>query len=212
MGRWLSRCCGLAPTAVPGVRPGGRPTFLCAQESRQRKRPCKTGPAGSPAMLASPGPRRTPCVRCAHSGQTAARSQFSRRAARAPGLAALLGGLEGESRNSQLQQPTAQPESPLAPAVLYAPFSAAEERKTRSPRAQLASSTDSRRLFEQSVAARVRRGASGLSTAGNPERSEGRRGRGELFAYFLAVQKVGRPPGRNPGMGLGVNPKQRQHP
>ena len=26
---------------VPGVRPGGRPTFLGAQESRQRNRPCR---------------------------------------------------------------------------------------------------------------------------------------------------------------------------
>jgi hypothetical protein len=100
------------------------------------------------------------------------------------------------------EQPTAKPQSRSHRGIPLTPFSPAEERKTRSPRAKLASRTDSRRLFEQSVATRVRRGASGLSTAGNPKRSVGRGGRGELFAYFLADQKVGRPPGRTPGMGL----------
>ena len=76
-----------------------------------------------------------------------------------------------ETANSQVQQPAGG-------GIPLTPFSPAEERKTRSPRAQHASSSDSRRLFEQSVAARVRHGASGLSTAGNPQRSVGRGGQG----------------------------------
>ena len=37
--------------------------------------------------------------------------------------------------------------------------------------------------------------------------AKGRAVRGRLFAYFLVAQKVGRPPGRTPGMGLGVKPQ-----
>jgi len=55
---------------------------------------------------------------------------------------------------------TAKPDIPLAPAVRVAPFSTAEERKALKPRAQHASTSDSAQLFEQSVAARVLRGAS----------------------------------------------------
>jgi hypothetical protein len=54
-----SRCSGLMQRTVPGFRPGGRLTFLCEQESKQRNRPCKTAPAGSPAMLERQGLRRT---------------------------------------------------------------------------------------------------------------------------------------------------------
>ncbi len=166
---------------------------------------------GSPAMLEAQGRAELTSLRSVQTG--GAKSVLEARFARALGSCAsrLL-------QRGAPQQPTAKPTSRLAPAVRVAPFSTAEERKTRSPRAQHASSTDSRRLFEQSVAARVRRGASGLSTAGHPSRSEGRCGRGELFAYFLAVQKtegfgeakVGRPPGRNPGTTLAINKLQRE--
>ena len=87
----------------------------------------------------------------------------------------------GPKTAEQPQQPTAKPGVRAVDVFLYAPFSPAEERKTRSPRAELASRTDSRRLFEQSVAARVRRGASGLSTAGNPSKARAGRSGGALW-------------------------------
>jgi hypothetical protein len=87
------------------------------------------------------------------------------------------------------EQPTAKPESRPVDVFRMPPFSPAEERKTRSPRAKLASSSDSRRLFEQSVATRVRRGVSGLSTAGNPQRSGGRGGQGGAFCLLFGGPK-----------------------
>jgi len=198
----MAREFGLAPRPMPGVRPGGRPTFLCGQESRQRSRPSKTAPAGFSAMLEDPGPRKTPCVRCAHSGQTVARSQLTKRAARAPGSPALLGGFKGEapkqpsSRNSQPPNPKAG----WRRLFLHPPFEPAEQRKGLRARAQHASSTDSAQLFERSVAERVLRGPA------RPEQrwaarceAKGRADRGRLFAFFLVAQKEGRPPGRTPG-------------
>ena len=188
---------------MPGVRPGGRPTFLCAQESRQRKRPCKTAPAGSPAMLEARGQRQTPFAHCVRCGRTLALSQLLKRAARAPRASALLGGLEGEARNSRnSQQPNAT--SLRSWLFLLSPLEPAEQRKDLRARAQRASTTDSAQLFERSVAKRVLRGPS------RPEQRRGARraGRigGRLFAYFLVAQKVGRPPGRTPGMGLASEP------
>ena len=174
-------------------------------KSRQKALPCKTAPAGVPCDARSPGPRPTHFATLR--SNKGARSQLLMLATLAPRASALLGGLEGEAPNSRAAN--GQTQAPVGVAFRLAPLSPAEERKTRSLRAQHASSTDSRRLFEQSVAARVRRGASGLSTAGNPKRSAGRGGRGELFAYFLADQKVSRLPGRTPGMGLAreANPR-----
>ena len=40
----------LSSSSAPGVRPGGRPTFLLVQESRQRSTPYRLGPAGYPAL------------------------------------------------------------------------------------------------------------------------------------------------------------------
>jgi hypothetical protein len=58
------------------------------------------------------------------------------------------------------QQPTARPASRLAPAVRYAPFSTAEQRKALRPCAQRTSSSDSTQLSDRSVAKGVLRGAS----------------------------------------------------
>ena len=183
-----------------GFRPRGRPTFWSARKWA-KSGPCKTAPAlrfGVPCDARSPGPRPTHFATLR--SDKGARSQFLKRAARAPRAPVLLGGLEGEHPNSQQPQPpTAQPASRSPLGLRLAPLSPAEKRRAWSPCAQRTSSTDSRRLFEQSVATRVRRGAPGPSIAGHPEQREGRGGRGELFAYFLAGQKVGRPPGRNPG-------------
>jgi hypothetical protein len=58
------------------------------------------------------------------------------------------------------EQPTAKPASRLAPAVRYAPFSTAEQRKALRPCAQRTSSSDSTQLSDRSVAKGVLRGAS----------------------------------------------------
>jgi hypothetical protein len=197
---WSSEI-GLRARPMPGFRPGGRVTFLCAQESNQRRRPCKTAPCGVPCDARSPGPRPTHFATLR--SDKGARSQKLKRAARAPRASALLGGLEGESRNSQLQQPNSRKPSPNSGCqrlFLHPPFEPAEQRKVLRARAQHASTSDSAWLFERSVAKRV---------PGGPSRPEQRRGarceakgravRGRLFAYFLVAQKVGRPPGRRPG-------------
>ena len=110
----------------------------------------------------------------------------------------------------ELQQPNNQQPSPQAGwrrLFIHPPFESAEERRTLRPRAQRASLTDSAQLFERSVAKRVLRGAS-RSEHHRAARCEakGRAVRGRLFAFVLVAQKVGRPPGRNPGMGLPEKP------
>ena len=198
---------GLMSRPMPGFRPGGRLTFLGAQESKQRNLPCKTAPAGFPAMLERRGPRRTRFVRCAHCAQTATRSQSLKRAAHAPRRSALLGGLEGEiPKQPSSQEPNAS--AGRRRLFLHSPFEPAEERRTSSPFAKRTSTSGSRRLSEQSVAARVRR--AGLKSEHHRAarcEAEGRAVRGRLFAYFLVAQKVGRPPGRIPGISLATDPK-----
>jgi hypothetical protein len=230
----MHRDFGLTPPPMPGVRPGGRPTFLCGQESRQRNRPCKTGPAGCLACHAAcmrHGVRQAShstqvlCSVLSHcvgtqgrgelaplrSAQTGAASQFLKCASRTPWVPALLSGFEGEHQNSQPQQPTAKPTGRLAPAVLHSPLKPAEERRTLRPCAQRTSSTDSAQLFERSVAKRVLRGAS-RSEHRRAARCEakGRAVRGRLFACFWVAQKEGRPPGRIPGWASRGNPHQRE--
>jgi hypothetical protein len=107
---------------------------------------------GSPAMLEAQGRAELTSLRCVQTG--GAKSVLEARCARALGSCA--------SRLLQRGTPNtnAKPRSRLTPAVGYAPFSTAEERKVLKPRAQHASTSDSAQLFEQSVAARVLRGAS----------------------------------------------------
>ena len=159
---------------MPGVRPGGRPTFLCAQESRQRKRPCKTAhPAGGfPAMLEAQGRAELASLRSAQTG--GAKSVLEARCARALGFCA-----SRRFRRGDPEQPTAKPGSRLAPAVRYAPFSTAEQRKALRACAKRTSSSDSARLSERRVAKRVPRG---------PSRPEQRR---EPAALLRAVRSGG---------------------
>ena len=207
IGGFAARCFGLAVRAVRGFRPRGRPTFLCAQESRQRRRPCKTAhpSGGCPAMLEAQGRAELAPLRSAQT--SGAKSVLEACCARALGFCASRRFRRGGPKQPT-RKPTAKPESRLAPAVHHSPFEPAEERRPSSPFAQRTSRTDSRRLFEQSVATRVRR--AGLKVEHRREArcaAKGRAVRGRLFAYFLVAQKVGRPPGRTPGMGLGVKPQ-----
>ena len=176
-------------------------------ESRQRAAPAKP-PTLRVGALRCSKPRAAPnSLRYAPFRQ-AARSQSLKRAARAPWASALLGGLEGETPNSQ--QPSAH--SLWSWLLLHSPSEPAEERRSSSPFAKRTSSTDSRRLSEQSVATRVRR--AGLKAehrrAARCE-AKGRAVRGRLLCLLsCAHKKVGRPPGRTPGMGLAINPPPQQ--
>ena len=175
--------------------PAGDLLFV-STKSRQKTTPAKPPLRGS-LRCSQPGGAPN-SLRYAPFRQRGA-SQFLKRAARAPRVAALLGGLEGEtpkqpnSRNSQ--QPNAA--TLRSRLFLHSPLEPAEQRKALRARAQHASRTDSAQLSERSVAKRVLRGPS------RPEQRRGARraGRigGRLFAYFLVAQKVGRPPGRTPG-------------
>ena len=178
--------------------PAGDLLFV-STKSRQKATPAKPPLRGSLRCSQPRARAELASLRCA---QTTARSQMLKRAARAPWVAALLGGFEGEtpkqpnSRNSQ--QPNAT--SLRSWLFLHSPLESAEQRKDLRARAQHASTTDYAQLSERSVAKRVLRGPS------RPEQrraawseAQGRTERGRLFAYFLVAQKVGRPPGRTPG-------------
>ena len=80
--------CAFDWQGLAGSRPGGRPTFLRRQESRQRRRPGFTGrpSADCPALLTPGGRRGTRRLR---------RLRQPRR--KAPPVAALLGGSDGLS-------------------------------------------------------------------------------------------------------------------
>jgi len=193
------RCVGFAASVVPGVRPGGRLTFLRAQESKQRKRPCKTAPAGCPAMLEAQGRAELAPLRSAQTG--GAKSVLEACFARALGFCA-----SRRFRRGTPEQPktTAKPESRSPRGISLPPSEPAEERKVLRPCAQRTSLTDSAQLFERSVAKRVLRGASRPEYRREPRcEAKGRADRGRLLCLLsCAHKKVGRPPGRNPGMGL----------
>jgi hypothetical protein len=125
-------------------------------KSRQKALPCKTAPAGFPAMLEARGSRRTHFATLR--SNNCAKSVVEACCARASGFCASRRFRRGGSGTAQ--QPTAKPASRLAPAVRYAPFSTAEQRKALRPCAQRTSSSDSTQLSDRSVAKGVLRGAS----------------------------------------------------
>jgi len=200
------RCYGLPPMPSRDFVPAAD-SLSCARKKVSKESAPVPSPLrcakGSPAMLGARGSRGTRFTTLRSNSR--AKSDDEARFARASGSCAsrLL-------QRGTPKQPTAKPASRLAPAVLYAPFSTAVQRKVLRARAQLASRTDSVRLFERSVAKRVPHGPSRPEQRREPTRAAGRRcGRGELFAYFLAAQKVGRPPGRNPGTAFATQQEQR---
>ena len=134
-------------------------SLFAPPKSKQKALPCETAPAGVPCDARSPRPHPTHFATLR--SDKGVRSQLLMRAARAPRASALLGGLEGEAPRTA-EQPTAKPASRAVDVFLCAPFSPAEERKVLRPCAQRTSRTDSARLFEQSLAARVPGGASRL--------------------------------------------------
>jgi hypothetical protein len=184
---------GFVARPVPGFRPGRRPTFLRAQESRQRKRPCKTGPSGCPAMLEPQGPPGTRFATLRSNNR--AESVLEACCARALGFCASRRFRRGIPQTAQ--QPTAKPTSRLAPAVRYAPFSTAEQRKALRARAQRASRTDSVQLSEQSVAARVLHGPSKPGQRREPAAQRRAVRSGGAFCLLFGGPKSRSPAGAN---------------
>ncbi len=197
-------------------------------KSRQKALPCDTAPAGCPACHAAcmrHGVRQAShstqvlCSVLPHCIEAQGRAELaSLRSAQTGGAKSVLEacfaralGFCASRRFRRGGPKTAQQPSPKSGRWMYfcmPSFSPAEQRKALKPRAKRASRTDSARLSDRSVAKGVLRGASRTEQRRGPRR--GGAVRGELFAYFLAAQKVSRPPGRNPGMGLTTNQPQRE--
>ncbi len=137
--------------------------------SERPERRQRVAPAPSPfAALRVPCDARTTRL-AQNSRRYAAVKQLrgvSARSALRARLAVLRFSAPSKGGDRSSQQPTAKPAGRLSPAARYTPFSTAEERKVLRACAQRTASTDSARLFEQSVAARV---------PGGPSRPEYRR-------------------------------------
>jgi hypothetical protein len=196
----IPRDFGLTPRPMPGVRPGGRPTFLCGQESRQRSRPCKTAPAGFPAMLEAQGRAELTSLRSVQTG--GAKLVLEASFARALGFCASRRYRRGDPKQPNT---TAKPESRLAPAVRYAPFSTAEQRKSLRPRAQHASRTDSAQLFDRSVAKGVLCGASSSEQRRAPEAKRRAVRSGGALCLLSGGPESRSPAGAKSRLGLAAN-------
>ena len=181
-----------------GCRPGDRLTFVSAQESKQRNRPCETAPAGFPTRLDAQGRAELTSRR---SVQTSG-AESELQACYARDLSVCVSRRFRKREPGSAEQPPANPASPSPRRISLTPFSPAEQCKGLKPGAKRASSTDFAQWSGQSVVARV------LPRAGRP---------GRALGYFLAGQTVTRPPGRNPkvspkanpGRGRGTQPIQR---
>ncbi len=172
------RYSGLVHRPMPGIHPGGRPSFLRAQEGRQRRRSRSVAPSlreGIPCDARNPRPaqdslRSLRTVRSDSCAESVDEAGFAR--------------VSGTCASRRLergtpQQPTAKPAGRPAAAVRHAPFSTAEKRKALRACAQRASRTDSVRLSERSVAE---------GTPHGPSRPEHRR---EPAAKRRAVRSSG---------------------
>jgi hypothetical protein len=116
----------------------------------------------------------------------------------------------GAPKQPNSQQPNAH--ARRSRLFLHSPFEPAEERRSLRPCAKRTSMTDSAQLSDRSVAEGVLRGASRTEHRRGPRcEAQGRAVRGRLFAYFLVAQKVGRPRGRIPRMGLATNRTSERH-
>ena len=193
--------CGWLTPRLPGLAPAGESLLWAPKEVTKKTAPTKPPLRGSLRCLNGEARTQLTSLRCV---RTVVRSQLLKRAAHAPRRSALLGGFEGgvsEQPNSQQPTPTAV----CGRLFIHTPFESAEKHRSLRPFAQRTSSTDCVRLFERRVAKRVPHAASRSEHRRAPRcEAKGRTVRGRLFAYFLVAQKVGRPPGRTPGMGLAV--------
>ncbi len=168
-------------------------------KSRQKVAPRSARPFWLPcAAQALRARAKLASLRCA---QTVARSQILKRAARAPSSPCAARRAQGGTAE------TATTEGMWRLAVgcfgcSGLPLLNRREAQKPGARAQRASTTDSAPLSDRSERSERREFGAGpglRASQGTPKRSAGAVLQGPLFAYFLAGQKVGRPPGRTPG-------------
>ena len=178
-------------------------------KSRQKALPCKTAPAGCPAMLEAQGRAELAPLRSAQT--SGAKSVLEARCARALGFCASRRFRRGGPQTAQ--QPTAKPASRSQRGISLPPFEPAEERKALRPCAKRTSTTDSAQLSERSVAKRVLCGASRPEYRRAPRAQRGAGGSGAVsLVTFLGAQESDSPAGAKSPLGLAIKqhrPEQR---
>ena len=209
----------------PGFRPGGRPTFLCAQESRQRKRPQVCDPfaalRGKPASRVLRGAPQN-SLRAARFVQTTAASQSTKRVhaalhapPRKPRAAGAATGGNSERAIASLGPAHAArsaralgAERSDGPLGFHHPSARAEERRAWGGRMHrrmhaLRALTHCGCLNGAAQQrSEFRSAAPRLSTAGCPEakrRGHAKWGRLSLVPFFGETKKGTAPPGAHPG-------------
>ena len=166
------------------------------------------GYEGSPAMLESRG---RPELASLRSAQTSGASQKLKRASARLGILCFSAAQKGSSRHpltSVVMVAVREREARTARQRRSVPLWLRREAQRLATRAySRASITDSRRLFEQSVAPRVRRGRKARASQGTP-RTRGAKTPGSLslLPFFVDTKKGGRPRGRNPRIVEVVQP------
>ena len=154
------RCGAFSPRPSRDIAPAG--DLLSGQpESGQRVAPVPSPLAalGVPCDARNPRPAQNSLRSlCSLRSDSCAESVIDARCARASGSCASR--LLQRGMKEQPISPSAKRPARSVRGIPLAPLSAAEQRKDLRARAQHASRTDSARLFEQSVAARVPRGPS----------------------------------------------------
>ena len=185
-GFWPGPCREFAPA---GDLLSGRP------ESRQRVAPVPSPlrfAAGCPAMLETRGRAELTSLRSVQT--SGAKSVDEVRCAHAPGSCAsrLLQGGVKEQPNS----PIAKPGSRSVRGIWVPPSEPAEKRRALSPFAKRTSTSDSRRLSEQSAATRVRRAGSRTEHRRGPGAQRRAGGSGAVsLVTFLGAQESDSPAG-----------------
>ena len=190
----LPRCGDFAPA--------GDPLSLC----RQRKEAKKTTPVSSPLEYEGCPAMLAPCdlaeLAALRSAQTGGESQMWKRAsARRKTLcfsAKPQGSEAALSRRARFALANSNHRHALR-RLAATPLLRRREAQDPEARAQHASTSDSHRLSEQSVATRVRGGLGIRASQGTPC-TQGAAQQGRLLCLLSwAPKKVGRPPGRNAG-------------
>ena len=189
----VARGFGLTPR-LPGLAPAGDLLLWPSKEVGKKDAPTKPPLRGSLRCSNSEARAQLAPLR---SAQTVARSQWLKRAARAPRRSALLGGFEG----GVPKQPNSQQPSPQAGwrrLFIHTPFESAEKRRALRPFAKRTSRTNFVRVSERRVAKRVPHEASRSEhRRATPLRSKGADGSGATFCLLFGRSKRRSPAGAN---------------
>jgi len=154
--------------------------------------------------------RGRPELAALRSAQTGGASQIVEARKRAPRDPVLLGGAEGECEEPTATRAVSAKRARREQRRLTPLWLRREAQRLATRAYSRASITDSRRLFEQSVATRVRRGRKARASQGTP-RTRGaktpgslwlRRSSRTLLPFFVDTKKGSRPRGRNPRTAL----------